>query len=479
MKKALLFIVILCSLNACSDFLDVEPDLQISINEQLSTLEGLEQAVNGIYFDLETLLSSERHLYGDIMSGNTTFSPRIDNGAIQVGREVENTYGFLNTAVDSDFESFYGSCYGLINQLNLLLERKNSFTYLSGDRSLQLEAELLAIRALVHYELTLFFAQHYGFTPQATHPGIVYNTRMLRVGIDFPARQDMATTYSLLKADLDRSLSLMTTVPFLESSPAISILNTVNTKALYARIALQMNDWPRAETLANDVIQTSGRQLTPRLNYINEWTTGAPLSETLLEFTAPINLEGETSSSISQYYLFSSPTIYNRYVASGDLIAAYDDTDLRLSLYNQQLLPARVGSALVPTDFFFSKKYQRDSGTLLIRLSEMYLIHAEALERQAPSSPTALQRLNDIRERAGLTALGAMNLDDILLERRKEFAFENLYLYDLARFQRNIVRNSGCIAAVCNLNYPSPFFILPIPQRSIFSNPNMTQNEGY
>jgi hypothetical protein len=133
----------------------------------------------------------------------------------------------------------------------------------------------------------------------------------------------------------------------------------------------------------------------------------------------------------------------------------------------------------VPIDYYFSRKYQRDSGTLFIRLSEMYLIHAEALQRETPGSTIALGRFNDIRERAGLVRSGAMNLDDILLERRREFAFENLYFYDLARFQKNIVRNQGCIAAVCNLSCPSPFYILPIPQPSIFANPNMIQNEGY
>jgi hypothetical protein len=479
MKKTILYLFAAVTLLSCSDFLDVEPDRQISINEQLGTVEGLDEAINGLYYNLEALISSKRYIYGDVMSGNTTFSPRISNRAVQVGNEVVNTYGFLDTALASDFEAFYRDCYTIVNQVNLVLERKDGFTYLSSERSIQLEAELLAIRALVHYELSLFYAQNYGFTPLATHAGIVYNTRTLRVGIDFPARDDMATTYRLLQADLERAIALMTSQPFLANSPAISVFNPINTKALYARIALQMNDWQLAANLADEVINTAGIQLTPRLNYLNEWTVAAPLSETLMEFTAPILVSGGASSSISQYYSYTSPTIYNRYVASGDLLASYDAGDLRLSLYDRQLLPTRIGSALVPIDYYFSRKYQRDSGTLFIRLSEMYLIHAEALQRETPGSTIALGRFNDIRERAGLVRSGAMNLDDILLERRREFAFENLYFYDLARFQKNIVRNQGCIAAVCNLSYPSPFYILPIPQPSIFANPNMIQNEGY
>ena len=44
---------------------------------------------------------------------------------------------------------------------------------------------------------------------------------------------------------------------------------------------------------------------------------------------------------------------------------------------------------------------------------------------------------------------------------------------------RNVARDLGCIASVCNLSYPSNFLILPIPSESVNLNQNIQQNAGY
>jgi len=40
-------------------------------------------------------------------------------------------------------------------------------------------------------------------------------------------------------------------------------------------------------------------------------------------------------------------------------------------------------------------------------------------------------------------------------------------------------RNDGCLSTTCSLDYPSNFFVLPIPQSNINLNANLIQNEGY
>jgi homoserine trans-succinylase len=110
----------------------------------------------------------------------------------------------------------------------------------------------------------------------------------------------------------------------------------------------------------------------------------------------------------------------------------------------------------------------------------MYLIRAEANARMSKQA-LALIDLNTIRERANLNALNTTTnlLEEIFLERRRELAFEGHLLYDIARYKKNVARDKGCLANVCNLNYPSNFFVLPIPESSIELNQNMQQNEGY
>ena len=114
-----------------------------------------------------------------------------------------------------------------------------------------------------------------------------------------------------------------------------------------------------------------------------------------------------------------------------------------------------------------------------MRLSEMYLILAEA-HAKLNNTSLAITNLNIIRQRANLSAVSssANLLDEILLERRRELCFEGQYFFDLARFNKNIVR-SDCFGLQCNLVFPNPKMVLPIPRSSIVINQNIIQNESY
>jgi hypothetical protein len=464
----------------CSDFLEQEPDLQVSINEQLSTREGVLQAYSGIYRDIEAILSSTYAVYADALGGNIAFTPSVTQGAVTIPGQIERAYNFNATQEDLNFDGYYDDLYDLINQVNLLLDRLNAFSFFSDPELNQLQAELLTIRAFTHYQVSLVFAQNYGFTEDASHLGVVYNTRILIAGEDFPARETMASTYNLIKMDLDDALGLYNSTQLL-SGPSYSYFNSLTTSALYARIALQMNDWETARDFADSVITTSGINLTLEENYITEWEADElPVNEIILEFSAPRTSEGDVSSSVSAFYIYNSNTNYADYSASGDLLNLYNTEDIRSNMFLQQGLNTTINGVSSVQDYFFTKKFQDNAGTSFIRLSEMYLIRAESNARLNVLG-TALQDLNSIRERANLEPLLSQDnlLDEIFLERRRELAFEGHLLFDIARFKKDVERNNDCIATVCNLNYPSNFYILPIPESSVLLNQNMQQNEGY
>jgi len=481
MKTAkLLFVCFFFTLFSCDDFLNQEPDQQISIDEQLSTKTGILEALNGIYRDIEATQSNITLLYADLQGGNLTFTPALSNKTISVPTSFENSYSFNDFEQFSDYEGYYTEFYEIINQANIILDRFNSYTFLSDNDKNQLQAELLVCRAFAHYQLSLLYAQNYGFTSDASHLGIVYNTTSLAIGEDFPSRKTMKETYDLLKIDLDTALSLFTDNNFFVA-PNYALFNKITTKALYAKIALQMNDWQQAFNYANEVITTSGIMLTSKENYITEWEKEEdPISEIVLEFSAPRNDDNSVSSSISQYFKYESDINYGRYVASGDLLDLYDANDIRKDLFINKNLPTIVTGVEVSLPYYFTKKFQNDAGTTYIRLSELYLIRAEANARTNKESD-ALIDLNIFRERAGLSTLNttANILDELFLERRKELAFESQLFFDLARFKKNLIRDKGCLATTCNLSYPSNFFVLPIPDSSIDLNENIKQNEGY
>lgn len=485
MRKLAVFLISILLFASCEDFLNVEPDLQVSFSEQLGTEEGVREIVSGVYFSFNEVMRSRFFVYADALGGNIAFTPSTSNNEIGVPDTISTSYRFNETPTDSDFTATYDELYNIVNQCNLVLENLDGMDFLSTERKDQLRAEMLVLRAMSHYTVYLLYAQNINFTADASHLGIVYNTSTLTAGEDFPSRETAGNSYILIQQDLEQALTLFTAPSFLQAGPDFSYFNENTTKAIYARVALQMNDWQKALELSEDVINNSGLSLTPQSEYINQWQTADQLSETIMQLTAAFDIEEDGTQtigfSVSKYYGYFSTVNYGDYCASQDLLNLFDNQDIRRNLYEDQTLNTRIAGVTAPLDYEFVTKYQEESSITFIRLSEMYLISAEASERLSAGSSQALSRLNDVRSRAGLENLnaGANILEEIFTERRRELAYENFLFFDIKRYGKDVERNDGCIVNLCDLGYPSPFFILPIPQQSISINENMIQNEGY
>ena len=487
MKRIFFTLLLIFSLtfSSCSDFLDVEPREDISITQQFSTVEGAKQALNGAYQQTEAVASDIGFVYPDLQGGNFSFAPRQSGTAINSilpPPNIENTYNFNENAIESPFNRIYETWYAMLNNVNNIITFTPQIAGISLEQENQILAEAYALRAFAHFSLLQLFAQTRTFTPEGSHPGIVYADRILIGGVDFESRKTVRESYDLIQADLEMALSLFTNSQALQG-PTYSYFNEISTTALAARVALQNGNFTLAVEAANKVINESGINLISTENYIAEWEkTNLPVSEVILEFSAPFDAEdGSLSSSVSEYFnSFQDPSTTARYVASLDLLALYEDQDVRLANFLGVDYDFNSTEGLQNRTFFFSKKFQDNPGTLSIRLSEMYLILAEAHAR-LNQLDLALVNLNSIRNRANLPSLENTDgiLDEIFLERRRELAFEGHLLYDIARFGKNIERNSDCVATVCALSYPNPRFVLPIPQGSININQFMIQNESY
>lgn len=83
------------------------------------------------------------------------------------------------------------------------------------------------------------------------------------------------------------------------------------------------------------------------------------------------------------------------------------------------------------------QSYQQSSGvnTYMMRLPEVYLNLVEAIlgNNASTSDATAKEYFNKIRKRANMSQKNTITYNDIIYERRIEFAFEGLYWYDLLR----------------------------------------------
>jgi hypothetical protein len=103
----------------------------------------------------------------------------------------------------------------------------------------------------------------------------------------------------------------------------------------------------------------------------------------------------------------------------------------------------------------------------------MYLIRAEAALHGVsyPGEGSALDDINIIRQRAGIGSLTSVTPDDILNERRLEFAFEGHRWFDLKR--------TGMAMEYMPYVRSEEKLTWPIPQSEMDINPNLVQNPGY
>ena len=117
----------------------------------------------------------------------------------------------------------------------------------------------------------------------------------------------------------------------------------------------------------------------------------------------------------------------------------------------------------------------------IFRFADIVLMKAEAILRGGvdPKGATALDLVNSVRARAfdandPARALPSINLDILLDERGREFAWELLRRNDLIRFGK--YDDAWDMKAASNGAFRTLF---PIPSQQIGANKNLIQNDGY
>ena len=148
--------------NACNSWLEVQPYDQISEDELVSTQEGFQKLLNGIYIEL-----NDDNLYGSTL---TVEMIEILGGAYEIGSDVNvwsnypalKLYNYETEYWRNRLDATWNKAYALILNCNKLLskmdEHKELFT---GNNYNIIRGEALALRAMLHFDMLRLFGPVY------------------------------------------------------------------------------------------------------------------------------------------------------------------------------------------------------------------------------------------------------------------------------------------------------------------------------
>ncbi|WP_304518151.1 RagB/SusD family nutrient uptake outer membrane protein [Cecembia rubra] len=467
-KNRLIYFAIglILTISSCAEWLNVEPRQSIDSATALSSQEAITAATNGIYarFRAVALYGRDFLAVPELLADNA-FNTGAGNRLV----------GQFNNQPGAHMAN-WGTAYFTINQINLVLKALGEVELPVAFRN-RIRGEVLFLRALLYHDLVRVYA----YDPTADIADFnlggvpILETGSLSVAdVVYPARATVQEVYNFIYSDLEESYSLLQNLgnqrrPHFVTAGAVA--------ALFSRVALYRGDYQRAIAQA-ELAFGSGGATFPN-NPVNGWRSPIhPESFFEIVFTTPDNIganESLRATYMTRVFLNDpNPASHGNVVFSESLLAAFPNNDLRRQLQQRGLA---VNSQLTETNKFASKNGVANLDNVpVIRYSEVITNKAEA-HYHLGQFDAALTEINKLRVRAGLDALvgitGIQVLNEILLEKRREFAFEGHRFFDLKRLRRDIVKMNGVIEH-------TDFRILGnIPNREIDVNPNLVQNRGY
>jgi tetratricopeptide (TPR) repeat protein len=449
---AILFTSLLAT--ACEKRLDVFPYQSIADDKALLSEGDVNVTLIGAYDGAQAAT-----VYGgDIMVMNELIGNSENINFTGTFAGLSEAYKAQMTANNSNAAGTWAATYSTINRINNVLSAVDKVTS-STTKKNSVEGQALFLRGSLYFELVKLYAKPVGDGDYAANLGVplVLTPTGNVTTADYKARATVKAVYDQVIADLTKAESL------LPSSNGIYATKWAAAAQL-SRVYLALKNYTDAGAAANRVIAGSGKTLASEIG--KNWFTF-------------INNGGTTPGE----YIFSMKvtaqdgvnalnTYFGRTISTIAGTAGRSDCKIKAAhLAQYETGDARKAYFELSGGNYYTKKHLDRFGDVpVVRLSELYLTRAEANQRNSTSvGATPLSDVNAIRTRAGLPALTAVTLADILKERKLELAFEGQSLPDAKRLQ----------TAVGTLAWNSPKLILPIPQREMDVNKQLVQNEGY
>ncbi len=451
---------------SCESQLNVVPEDDVASSTVFTSAATISGLVTGIYSKNQSGdLNGNPQLMSDFMADNVAFV-----GSFPSLQEIDQ---FETLATNASIDNIWLDANELIAAANNVIVNLpqidvNEVTDLNAADVTRFVGEAKFLRAVTNFQLVNLFAQPFQISG-GTNLGIPIVTEFF-TGDIAPFQLERSTVnevHAFIEQDL---LDAIAALPEDNGTRA----EAGAARALLSRLYLYREDWARAADFANQVISSGNYALAGDFDFYDD--NPGSSENIFVAINTATDGPQEAAGSDEVYVNFYNPSPGGRGDApfSQDLIDTFaaDPGDRRFDELSQAALDAQNN------DTFFTTKYpdvvNNASDGMVLRIAEMYLNRAEANFRAGTSvGATPLADVNTIRARAGLAALGAVDLDAILLERRKEFCFEGHRRMDLLRNNLNLRPGGGAVSAP-----GADKVIFPIVDDEITNNPNITQNPG-
>jgi len=469
----------------CSDLLDdPAPATQIDGGVIVGTEDGVEALRASMYYNVLNSFDYTTEYF----IGPDAFADGLFN------RSGSTRFQALNAATGSDGSvsglSSYGSTYNLVLIANLLAEAIPDDVIDPALKS-QYRGEALAVRAMAMHHLVRALGYEPGMEQGGWNAGIIIRTEptLTLADADNRPRSTNTEVYAQIRADLTEASSLV------QNSS-----NTAITKAyvdgLLARVELYAGNWSAASTAATTAL-ASAASLGATLQTTSagvagmfDETAGAH-PEALFKVVVNPDTELIGGSNVNSGLAAYTSTQWNSQIPTQRIMDLYEAGDFRLGWYGKCFNEANgtdiSATCTANNDSLEIQKFNGDKGNFAddipyMRISELYLIRAEAAAKAANSVAAGIADLNAVKTARGATAVAAGDFasltafeDEILDERMRELTAEGHRFFDLKRLGRNVLDRTGAT----KFRADSYRMLDDIGDGELAINPELVENPGY
>lgn len=460
------------------------------------------------------LTSRSQSAFVSVFTDETSIG--FDNG----GQGINDDYVFFLNPLSSGPENIWANNYASlarINRILILADKLPAKTADDKNKLNKIKAEALTLRAYCHLTILSYFTTDMK-NPNAL-AGILADRIFYKDDNDYP-RNTNAQFYSFIQNDLTNAITLFDGL----TNKAFSNIfaNKFFAQGLKARAYAYAGDYVNAETWADNVINNSGLVLANYNNYPNVFLTesNALNSEVIFKFKRLATQNAQTTNLHNAWYngapsasgapwfelsralynkLDLNDTRYRTLVHPNSIIDPNYATSANVRSSDRLMLNKHGGTLTINADPWAGTATNANNNDIkIMRLSEMYLIKAEARANVSDlvGVATVIKNIIDNRFSTAQTLPTYANVTSawkaILDERRVEFAFEGYRFIDLKRL--GTLANSGIdrdpadyqsstanypAANPVNLPLNSYKWALPIPTIETRVNSAIQQNPGY